>query len=261
MFEYVYYGIFAIVIGFICISYSILLFFTVWSLPIYAIVLYFVWILITVLLIVYSKHKSWYEIICLPASITIPFTVIYLIGCFRVGLVEEVESFITFALAPFLALPTLYWIGNKFRKNIQSKNKEYINANKIKLNELISKKILEKTEAQKIIQQYDFNRRRIHHLFKLINLLDDNEHIKEEIQENLINNEDILFKKYVQSISCRIPLCEKEKFPKTLSDIESYKKQINADVESLKCKLNYINEIISKKQINMVYEELKIKER
>lgn len=69
-----------IAIGLICIMYPIIMFISIWSLPVYVMITYFIWIISMICWICFGKKKKISEFILPICIMVIIFTCIYVSG-------------------------------------------------------------------------------------------------------------------------------------------------------------------------------------
>ena len=109
-FEILEMGLFAIAIGFICVAFPIILFIRIWSLPIYVIISYFVWIGSMLGWISLCEKQKISEFILPIAIMVIAFTGIYASGHSKDNLEDEALFII---VTPALSTPAFCYIGFK----------------------------------------------------------------------------------------------------------------------------------------------------
>ena len=119
--------IFIAALLFICVAYPILLFIYIWQFPIYVIISYFAWIIITFSWIIFSNRKKLSEYIVPVIFFDIVFTIIFASGTQDVLFWED-EPIMSW-IAPSLCLPAMLYIGSKlgeFRADAIKEKEEYL---------------------------------------------------------------------------------------------------------------------------------------
>lgn len=103
--------IYIVALLFICAAYPILLFIYIWQFPIYVIISYFAWIILSLGWIIFSNRKKLSEYIVPIILFDIVFTIIFASGTQDVLFWED-ETVMSW-IAPSLCLPAIIYIGIK----------------------------------------------------------------------------------------------------------------------------------------------------
>lgn len=148
----------------ICIGFPIILLLYIWYLPLVVIVLFFVWIIASIVSIVISKSHKWYEELIVTFVLTGLFTIVlaYAVSNSKNYLFDEDNAGII--IAPAISIVAIYFLGS-FLKEKHSKN---MLARQAKQKEEIWNEIslLEK-EVDKLREQVD-EKDKVLHLVKLL---------------------------------------------------------------------------------------------
>ena len=103
--------IYIVALLFICAAYPILLFIYIWQFPIYVIISYFAWIILSLGWIIFSNRKKLSEYIVPIILFDLVFTIIFASGTQDVLFWED-ETVMSW-IAPSLCLPAIIYIGIK----------------------------------------------------------------------------------------------------------------------------------------------------
>lgn len=103
--------IYIVALLFICIAYPILLFISIWEFPIYVIISYFAWIMLSFGWIIFSNREKLSEYIIPIILFDIIFTIVFASGTQDVLFWED-ETIMSW-IAPSLCLPAIIYIGIK----------------------------------------------------------------------------------------------------------------------------------------------------
>ena len=117
--------IFILAIILICIAYPILVFIYIWSMPVYVIIAYFIWVFVTIGWICLSDRPKLSEYI-IPVLIFLTiFTLIWASGFGDMYYIEDSDEWFWMYVAPALNIPAFCLIGIKlgeFRINVKQEN-------------------------------------------------------------------------------------------------------------------------------------------
>ena len=113
--------LYLLAIGFICLAYPVILFISIWYMPWYIILTYFIWLISCLFSIIKLKKNKlkWYECILPSFIFAIIFTFIFSMSIDKNHYLFEDNSFI-WILAPFLNLPAIYYLGAYLYEKIRS---------------------------------------------------------------------------------------------------------------------------------------------
>ncbi len=104
--------VFILSIIFICIAYPILVFIYVWSMPVYVIIAYFIWVFVTIGWICLSERPKISEYVIPVLFFLTVFTLIWASGFGDTYLIEESDEWFWMYVAPALNVPAFCFIGN-----------------------------------------------------------------------------------------------------------------------------------------------------
>ncbi len=105
--------VFILAIIFICIAYPILVFIYVWSMPVYVIIAYFIWVFVTIGWICLSERPKISEYVIPVLFFLTVFTLIWASGFGDNYLIEESDEWFWMYVAPALNVPAFCFIGIK----------------------------------------------------------------------------------------------------------------------------------------------------
>ena len=163
--------IFILAVGFICLAYPMLLLLYIWNLPIYAIIAYFAWIIISITSVVLSKEEKKLNKMTVSFESTFIFTIILIFVVsnnygnykFTTKLLFD-DNKLYLYISPALSLPLIYFVGSKIllwkNKKENKKRDDYIQKIKSEIKNInqIANEIKEKrnkiSELEKEIRAY-----------------------------------------------------------------------------------------------------------
>lgn len=163
--------IFILAVGFICLAYPMLLLLYIWNLPIYAIIAYFAWIIISITSVVLSKEEKKLNKMTVSFESTFIFTIILIFVVsnnygnykFTTKLLFD-DNKLYLYISPALNLPLIYFVGSKIllwkNKKENKKRDDYIQKIKSEIKNInqIANEIKEKrnkiSELEKEIRAY-----------------------------------------------------------------------------------------------------------
>lgn len=129
--------IFILAVGLICLAYPMLLLLYIWNLPIYAIIAYFAWIIISITSVVLSKEEKKLNKMTVSFESTFIFTIILIFVVsnnygnykFTTKLLFD-DNKLYLYISPALSLPLIYFVGLKIllwkNKKENKKRDDYI---------------------------------------------------------------------------------------------------------------------------------------
>ena len=131
-----------LVVGFVCIAFPILLTIFVFMCPIYVIISYLLWLLVSFGYMCKTKNKKISEYIMPLILFDIIFTIIFMVGASSVGIFDDEDTWMLF-LYPAFCLPAIIFIGLKMRSAFEHNVQEKINELRKDIKTNIEQKILE----------------------------------------------------------------------------------------------------------------------
>ncbi len=230
--------VYILAIGFICIAYPIFVFISIWSMPIYVIIAYFIWVFVTIGWIYFSGKIKISEYITPTVIFLIIFTMIWKYSFDNGQGNEYMDDEFLILFAPALNTPAFCFIGSK------------LGALRIKR---IEKKLI--IWARKL---NDYYKDKIQKIDKIIIKIEE-EYFKEKSVENLLCLIDFCtegklqedFKPKIESTSERI-----------ISEISTliikYSLEIDTRNKTIEKILTEVN-VLKEKYIQYIYKEKDIK--
>lgn len=155
-----------IAIGIICIGYPILMFFTIWALPVYVIISYFVWIVCMVGWISFSKKKKISEYIFPIAVMVLIFTYVYALGYSDENFDDT--DWVLVWLSPALSTPAYCYIGYKIAEYRRRKKIVQMKIMINSLNEYYRKRIEGINKIIRLIDKKFSDRKQIAYFLNLL---------------------------------------------------------------------------------------------
>ena len=204
-------------IGFICVAYPVVMLIVAFMMPWYILISYFVWIIVSVLLM---KHEKKYAII-VTIVLTVIFTIIFRISIpySNTGSFFE-ENILMAYLMPILNLPSIFYIGHKLKKLSEAnkhKKKEELRTQAI---ELYDKLIEEKKKAWDTIYRFQKDYQRIDDFLLLLTETGGNNNLQLQFEEYKGD----CFEKVSEKLRQALPVSESEIFPQKAEQIYTYQK-------------------------------------
>lgn len=232
-----------IAIGFICIMYPIILFISIWSLPVYVIISYFIWIISMICWICIGKKKKISEFIFPICIMVIIFTCIYVSGVSEDNFEDDALFII---VTPALSTPAFCYIGYKIAEYKQERNiqqeKEWIYS----LNKYYEKQIKGINRIITLIQSAYLDGKQMEKILALLDKCSGSELLLLYAKKSADKNMDLVLK--VKEIATEYELSN-EIENQTIGEISKKMCKLKAE-----CK----DRIRSEKEINInMYSEIK----
>lgn len=158
--------LYSIVLGLVCVMYTIILFVSIWMLPAYVIVSYFIWIIGMFTWMSFGKKKKIKEYIMPICVMVIVFTVIYASG-FSADEIKKDAFLILFS--PILSTPAICYIGYKLAEYRENKKYEQMKLWIKELNDSYKRTIVGINKICKIINKAYFDDKQVE---KIVSLFD-----------------------------------------------------------------------------------------
>ena len=232
-----------IAIGLICIMYPIIMFISIWSLPVYVIISYFIWIISMICWICFGKKKKISEFILPICIMVIIFTFIYVSGVSEDNFEDDALFII---VTPALSTPAFCYIGCKIAEYRQERNiqqeKEWIYS----LNEYYEKQLKGVNRIITLIQSAYFDGKQIEELLVLLDKCSGSELLLLYAKKSAEKNRDLILK--IKGIAAEYEFSN-ETENQTIGEISKKMCKLKAE-----CK----DRIRSEKEINInMYSEIK----
>lgn len=179
-------------LGFICIFYPILLFVKIWSLPVYVIITYFVWIACMIGWISLGKKKKISETI-LPITIMVfIFTCIYASGYTEEHL--EGDDWILIWLSPIFSTPAFCFIGFRISEYRQERQLQQLKGWISGLNEYYKKEIVEINKIISLINTTYSDGKQMEKLLSLLDICIEGDLLMRYTEKSVKKNMEIILK-------------------------------------------------------------------
>lgn len=245
--------IYILAIGFICIAYPIFVFILIWSMPIYVIIAYFIWVFVTIGWIYFSGKIKISEYITPTVIFLIIFTMIWKYSFDNNQGNEYIDDWFLILFAPALNTPAFCFAGSKLGASRIKRIEKKLIIWARKLNDYYKDKIQKIDKIIIKIEEEYFKEKSVENLLCLIDsctegkLQEDFKPKMESTNERIVSEISILIVEYSLEIDTR---------NKTIENILS---EANALKENyIKCIYKEKNiKIGMYKQIKKEYDELK----
>lgn len=224
--------IYIVALLFICAAYPILLFIYIWQFPIYVIISYFAWMILSFSWIIFSNRKKLSEYIVPIIIFDIVFTIIFASGTQDVLFWED-ETFLSW-IAPSLCLPAIIYIGIKLgairADNIKEKEENLRDSFKT----CIEQKIYEISKFEEQLNKCNISDKTTGSLIQLLAVCTNDNSLK-TLYDNANSK---IFDSHISSFKDVIP---DNDMPRTKAEFDLYVKQEMKKYNEYKSILKEIN--------------------
>lgn len=241
-----------IAIGFICVSYPILMLVCTFMMPWYVILAYFLWIILSMIVITRMNSKG---AITITIILTIIFTIVFCssIPGSNISYMFDDNKALSYIM-PAFNLPAILYFGFKIKNSVNNAKLDRLSQRKRYINNYLEKEISHKKAVLSVLAELEKSFDNINKLLDLLSILDYSN--GSLLIDKFTEYKSECFKNIRPTIIIKLPDSEKANFPQKYSELNLYKSAINDKYQNLLKKKNLIQNATSEYEIRKLTKKI-----